>query len=505
MSAETGAVRKNPGGKLGIALVYPNTYYVGMSNLGMQTMYHEFNRQEGICCERFFTDRPRSVESGRRLSDFNIVAFSVSYELDWLNVVQILDANKIALKTAERGGAPLVVAGGPAVTMNPEPVAELLDIAFLGDGEGLAEDLAEAFEAASDYADFLDRLDGRPGIYIPARLGPRYEDGRLVGFSGEAVRPRACQPLDTPAQSRLFTPDTAFGDMFLLEIARGCAFNCRFCTARGIYDPFRPIAVEHLEPALDRAAESGLKLGLVTAALNSHPQAGELYQAIRSRGLKIAPPSLRAGLLKDELLELLIESRVAGITLAPECGDEGLRRAVGKRIPDQVFLNDIKRLVECGIRDIKLYFMIGLPDETTEQCLAIVDFMQAAQAVYVDASRALGRIGRLGASINVAIPKPATAYERAALADSRVVKTRVEALRRGLKQIPNLDFNIESAKNAQLQTTIARGGRDLTETLIALARGAGQSALKTSPAAVAACGQQEGLLPWDFIRRGGGA
>lgn len=504
MSAEIGAVVKKPGGKFSIALVYPNTYFVGMSNLGLQTMYHEFNSLDGICCERFFTDRPRSVESGRRLNDFNLVAFSVSYELDWLNVIQVLDANRIPLKTSERGGAPLVAAGGPAVTMNPEPVAELLDLAFLGDGEGLALELLAAFEEARDYEGFLDRLAAKPGVYIPARLEPLYEGGVLQGFKGGPIRPRCCEPLASPAQSRIFTPDTSFGDMFLLEIARGCAFNCRFCTARGIYDPFRPVKLEHLEPALDRAQASGLKLGLVTAALNSHPEASQLYQAIRSRGLKIAPPSLRAGLLKDELLELLNESKVSGITLAPECGDEGLRFAVGKRIPDQTFFSDIGRLVESGIRDIKLYFMIGLPDETPAQSAAIIGFMQAAQAAYVAASRAKGRIGRLGVSINVAVPKPATFNERAALLESREVKARVESLRTGLKQIPNLDVGFESPKSAMLQALIARGGRDLSADLIKLARGASPAAiLKAAPQAGAPL--TEACLPWSFIRRGSGA
>jgi radical SAM superfamily enzyme YgiQ (UPF0313 family) len=494
MSAEVGAVVKNPGGKLNIALVYPNSYFVGMSNLGMQTMYHEFNRPDGICCERFFTDRPRSVESGRRLSDFNLVAFSVSYELDWLNVIQILDANKIPLKTAERGGAPIVAAGGPAVTMNPEPMAELLDIAFLGDGEGLGAEILAAFEEARDYDGFLDRLEGKPGVYIPARLEPLYSGGVLQGFRGGPIRPRCVKTLNDPAQSRLFTRDTSFGDMFLLEIARGCAFNCRFCTARGIYDPFRPVRLEHLEAALDRAQASGLKLGLITAALNSH----------RSRGLKIAPPSLRAGLIKDELLELLAFSGVAGITLAPECGDEGLRLRTGKRIPDETFFNDIARLVESGIRDVKLYFMIGLPEETPEQCAAIVDFTRAASARFVAASRPHGRIGRLGVSVNVAVPKPATLNERSALLDSREVKRRVEALRTGLKPIANLDVGFESPRSAALQTLIARGDRRLCDTLIALARGAGlNAATKDRPAFGEPLTGE--ILPWSFIERGGGA
>lgn len=504
MSAEVGAVVKNPGGKLNIALIYPNTYFVGMSNLGLQTMYHEFNQQDGICCERFFTDRPRSVESGRRLNEFNLVAFSVSYEPDWLNVIQILDANRIPLKTNERGGAPLVVAGGPAVTMNPEPAAELLDIAFLGDGEGLGAEILEAFAAARGYDDFLDRLEGRPGVYIPARLEPLYEDGVLQGFSGGPIRPRCVKALSEPAQSRLFTRDTSFGDMFLLEIARGCAFNCRFCTARGVYDPFRPIRLAQLEPALDRAAASGLKLGLITAALNSHPEAGQLYQAIRSRGLRIAPPSLRAGLLKDELLELLHESKVSGITLAPECGDEGLRFKTGKRIPDETFLNDIARLVESGIRDVKLYFMIGLPEETPQQCAAIVDFTRAASARFVEASRAHGRIGRLGVSVNVAVPKPATLNERSALLESREVKRRIETLRAGLKPIANLDVGFESPKSASLQTLIARGDRQTCATLISLARGATlNAAIKDLPAFGAPL--TSAVLPWSFIERGGGA
>jgi radical SAM superfamily enzyme YgiQ (UPF0313 family) len=169
--SEEGQVRKDPGGKLNIALVYPNTYWLGMSNLGVHTLYRVFNAHPGIVCERFFTDHPRSIEAGRPLSDFPLIAFSVSYELDCVHMVRILMENKIPVRARERKG-PIIIAGGSVLTMNPEPVAEALDVCFLGDGEPAAGLLYDVFLASSSREEFLERLEGKPGIYIPLRTGP---------------------------------------------------------------------------------------------------------------------------------------------------------------------------------------------------------------------------------------------------------------------------------------------------------------------------------------------
>jgi len=172
---ETGSVRKDPGGKLNVALVYPNTYWVGMSNLGLQQMYRLLNNHPGILCERFFTDSPRSVESDRPLQDFHIIAFSISYELDYIEAIKILKANNVPVSARDRRGKPIVMAGGATITSNPEPVADALDICFIGDGEPLPAVLHESYAASSGYEDFLDRLSLVPGVYIPSRMHPVYE------------------------------------------------------------------------------------------------------------------------------------------------------------------------------------------------------------------------------------------------------------------------------------------------------------------------------------------
>lgn len=464
MTSEKGAVYKDHGGKLAIALIYPNTYWVGMSNLGLHTLYRALNRHPGIVCERFFTDQPRSVESGRPLSDFPVIAFSVSYELDWINVVRVLMDNKIELTAARRTGA-IVIAGGAAVTMNPEPACRILDICFLGDGEGAADMLHEAFASSSSRAEFFDRLEGRDGIYLPARFNP-------AEAGGESSPPRlsVVDPLDTPARSAVLTKDTAFGDMFLVETARGCPYHCKFCTARAIYAPFRPAPVEALLPVLDEAKASGLKLGLVSTSLNNHPQAAELYAGIRARGLAIAPPSLRFGMITPELLEHITLSNVKGVTLAPETGSEDLRRSIGKPIPNETIFMDIERLIASGIRDIKLYCMVGLPGETPADIDATIDLIKRIRQGFIKVSRGNRIIGTLAVNINTFVPKPHSTFERAPMITLGEAKDRIKRLAKGLAGTSNIQVSFEGPKWAYLQAVLARGDRDVFDLIHLLAR-----------------------------------
>ena len=315
---ETGSVRKDPGGKLNIAFVYPNTYWVGMSNLGLQHMYRLLNDQPGILCERFFTDRERSVESERPLTDFHIIAFSISYELDYIEAIKILQANNVPVAAGDRRGKPIVMAGGAAITSNPEPIADAFDICFLGDGEPLPALLQEAYIASAGYDEFLDRLNLVQGVYIPSRTRPFYEGQAIAGFVGQRPQLSLTVMLDKPACTSIITKDTAFGDMYLVEIARGCPFSCKFCSAREIYTPYRPAPIERLVPIFDEAARHRNKLGLVSTSLNNHPAAAEIFKEAHKRGLKVAPPSLRPGMINNDLVEALAVSEVKGVTLAPE-------------------------------------------------------------------------------------------------------------------------------------------------------------------------------------------
>jgi radical SAM superfamily enzyme YgiQ (UPF0313 family) len=492
---EAGAVRKDPGGRLNIALVYPNTYFVGMSNLGVHAMYRAFNDHPGIVCERFFTDYPRSVENARPISDFHIIAFSVSYELDWINAAKILKDAKIPVLASKRSGTPVVIAGGAAVSMNPEPAADMLDICFIGDGEPAPDMIHDAFIISEGYEEFLDRLAGKPGIYIPGRPLARE-------FSGSTLN-----PIPLPAHTAVMTDSTAFSDMFLVETARGCPFSCRFCAARNIYSPFRAVRLDNLIPAFEKAKESGLKLGMVSASLNNHPQTEDMFRAINDLDLKIAPPSLRLGMITPEFISLIERSGTKGVTLAPETGSERLRKSVSKNIKNEAVLLDIEALVSAGIMDIKLYFMIGLPGENLEDIDAIIDLVKRCRQTFIKVSRGNKKIGSIQVSVNTFVPKPRTDFERMEMIDIRDAKKRLKRIEDGLRRQSNVKLGYEGPKWAYLQAVIARGDRHVLDLMIRLAdvpESHWQDILKSwerNPDyyAIRKRGEEE-ILPWDFLK-----
>lgn len=470
MLDETGSVRKDPGGKLNIALVYPNTYWVGMSNLGVHTMYRVFNAHPGICCERFFLDHERSIESGRPLQDFHIIAFSISYELDWIHMIRILINNKIQPKAVDRGGSHIVMAGGSAVTLNPEPVADAVDVCFLGEGEPIVDALHEAFTLGSDYNDFLDRLQGHPGVYLPARTTPVADGNAILGFTGPAPTLSVVNPLEYPGHTAIITEHTVFKDMYMMEIARGCPYRCKFCTAREIYSPFRPVKIEHLKRILDTAHPSGKKIGLVSTSLNNHPQAPALFEEINKRGMKIAPPSLRLGMITRDLLDALKESKVVGVTIAPETGSETLRSAIGKGISNDMILSDVHSLISYGIRDLKLYFMVGLPGEDTSDIDAVIDLVKRIRQRFIHVSKGNKRLGKLSVSINTMVPKPHTPYERIEMLNTVDAKARIKKIVKALKSQSNITVSFEGPKWAYLQALLARGDRSVLDVIIEMAR-----------------------------------
>ncbi len=465
MSEETGVIRKDPGGRLNLALVFPNTFFVGMSNLGLHAMYRAFNDEPAIVAERFFLDSDRSMESSRPLQDFHIIAFSVSYELDWINMVRMLRRNSIPLRSKDRKGWPLVMAGGSAATINPEPMADALDLVFLGEGEPLAAYMAQAFAVCSDREDFIEQLHGVPGIYVPCLTRPVYEGEKIREFSGPRPVISIQDPFTMPAHTVIQTDKTVFQDMFLTEIARGCPFHCKFCTAREIYSPFRPLESSRLDEVIRKAAASGKKIGLVSTSLNNHPQLHEILSAIAGQGLKIAPPSLRLGMISGDLLDRLQESRVNGVTLAPEVGSGSLRKALGKTMSNDTIMADITALVSRGIRDIKLYFMVGVPGEELSDIDAIIELVKHVRQVFIQVSRGNKKIGTIQLSVNAMVPKPHSAYERSAMLDPGEAKQRIRRIASGLRSQSNVTVSFEGPKWAYLQALIARGDRRVLEVI----------------------------------------
>ncbi len=506
---ETGTVIKDPGGKLNIALVYPSTYWIGMSNLGLHTMYRRFNEDPGIVCERFFTDRPRSVEASRPLQEFHIIAFSVSYELDFVECIRILKANNITLLADRRCGRPIVMAGGPAVTSNPEPMADVFDLCFLGDGEPLPVPIRQAFQESPDYEGFLDRMMDVPGIYIPARTRPVMAGDAITGYEGPGPRLSLLEVMQDPAHTCIITRNTAFGDMYLVEVARGCPFSCRFCSAREIYSPYRHVPVDRLLPSFDEAAKHSGKIGLVSTSLNNHPDAPAIFRETAARGLNMAPPSLRPGMIGRELLEALAASGVKGITLAPETGADDLRFSVGKRIRNDTILEDVQALVEGGIRDIKLYFMVGLPGETPGHIDELIDLIRRIRQTFIHVSRGNRKIGTVGVSINTFVPKPHTPFERQAMVNIGDARARLIKIGKAVKKESNVSVSYEGPKWAYIQSLFARGDRKVLDLITAMAAtdsGSWQRLLRDWPRNPDYYALRERpadeTLPWSFYAMG---
>jgi radical SAM superfamily enzyme YgiQ (UPF0313 family) len=469
MAEEIGAIRKDHGGRLRIALLYPNTYAVGMSNLGFQTLYRLFNARDDVVCERaFLPDAPgplRTLESGTLLAEMDVVAFSIAFELDAPHLPALLRLGGIEPFAAERDG-PLVLAGGAVVAYNPEPIAPFLDAAVVGEAEEIVDPLVEALLDVDPRA----ALAALPGVYLPER--GTQPVARLLVDDLDAV----------PVHTQVFTPQTEFGDMALIEVGRGCPYGCRFCVARHIYRPLRWRSLAALLPVIDHDMAFRRRIGLIGAAVTDHPEILDLCDAILSRGGEPAPASMRADALTPELLALLARGRVRTITLAPEAGTEALRRAVGKRLPDDVLLAAAARAKTVGISNVKLYFIVGLPGETDDDVRAIPDLA-------VRLAREAGVRVTVGCSTFV--PKPGTPFALRGMVPPEEATRRLALVRAGLRG--RADFTQESPRLAYWQGVLARGGREQAAALDRIG-------LNAKPAVWDAAFRDAGLAPDAILR-----
>ncbi|MBI2164507.1 MAG: radical SAM protein, partial [candidate division NC10 bacterium] len=364
LAQETGAVVKDWGGRLRIALVFPNTYYVGMSNLGFQTIYWHLNQRPGILCERAFLPDPEdlpeherlrvpilSLESQRPLAEFDCVAFSTTFENDYLNMLRILDLSGIPVRAADRGpGDPLVTMGGVCAWANPEPLVPFVDWFFLGEGEESSHEVFDLWqqvregerqpEAARE--EFFRALPGIEGIYVPRFYDVKYhEDGTVadvVPYDGAPLpvrKRRLARTDDYDTVSMVRTANTEFGEMALLEVGKGCGRGCRFCMEGEIYRPVRHRHIDAILRAAETALQRGKRIGLVGACVSDYPWIDELMAALRARGVDVSLSSVRADSLSPGLVQGLLESGSRTLTIAPEAGTERLRTVIHKSLSDQ--------------------------------------------------------------------------------------------------------------------------------------------------------------------------
>jgi radical SAM superfamily enzyme YgiQ (UPF0313 family) len=482
LAAEHGTVRKDWGGKIAVALVYPNAYAVGMSNLGFQTIYRHLNALPDVVCERVFLPdaadtaelrrtetAPFSLESQRPLADFHMIGFSVTYEGDYLNVLRILDLAGIALRTADRRPHdPLVLMGGVCAFSNPEPLADFMDFIVVGEGEELVSELLAVYrERYRDRAGFLDVLLALPGVYVPERYAPRYAaDGTLDDVQADPGAPavvvkrrlRDVNAFRTTAGVR--TPNAEYGHMALLEVGKGCGRGCRFCLEGQVYRPVRHRSVDALRETIEQLRREGeTRVGLVGACVSDYPWIGELLKIVEDNGMELSISSLRADSLTEGLAAALARGGHRTLTIAPEAGTERLRRAIRKAITDEQILAACDLVRAHGIPNLKTYFMIGQPTETDADVEAIPDL----------ARRMLGRLrvldpggrpfGRLTLSISSFVPKPWTPFQWAPFAGAEALAAKLETIKRGVGGLPTVRVLHENPREAALQALLARGDR----------------------------------------------
>jgi radical SAM superfamily enzyme YgiQ (UPF0313 family) len=531
LSREVGYVRKTHAHRLRIALIFPNTYFVGMSNLGFQTMYRLFNDHPDIVCERAFLPpkqelaslrdagtRIVTLESQTPVRDFDIIAFSVSFEWDYTNVLTMLRLAGVPVRAADRDHTqPLVVIGGAVTFVNPEPLAPFADVIAAGEGEALIPALVEAF-ATSSRSEQLRRLAQARGYYIPSFYDVEYAaDGtiaRYVARDGTGAPPvvrkaalKTTEAVDPPSTT-IFTPDTEFGSRFLVEVVRGCANLCRFCWAGYNYLPVRAFPTDRILALAQAARAHSSRAGLVSIALCDHPDIEHLLRSLKDMGYSISPASLRLDDLTPTIVSLLKDSGERTLTIAPETGSDRLRRVINKTITNEEILDKAELIFSSGIESLKLYYMIGLPTEEDADLVAIRDLTMQLHGIMLKHARERGRIGRIVASVNPLVPKPGTAYQWLPMAQADLIERKMKRMRALVAGIDNVYFNIKSERHSYYQALLSLGDRRIAPAIEQAEANGGQWRKAVADAGIDGDfyiyrdRSNDAVLPWSIIDGG---
>lgn len=512
LSKEKGTIYKDPGGKVTICLVYPNTYHIGMSNLGFQGIYTLLNRSSDIVCERAFLPdeddmnehirtgtEVLSLESQRPLNRFDIVAFSVSFENDYPHILTILRMAKIPLGAKERREShPLLIMGGVCSFFNPEPVAEFFDLCVIGEAEEVLPELMEAHRASKNREELYERAESIEGVYVPKFYRLHYlPDGRISqreawGNAPVVIKRRFVKDISGHRLGpSIITPETEFSRMYLMEAMRGCPWSCRFCVAGSVYKPVRKKEVNRLEEEIREASSLTGRIGLIAPSLTDYPHTKD---ALSIEGIDFSITSLRASQKSAELIPFLKGSR--SVSIAPEAGTERLRRVIDKKITEENILETSRLILSEGIETLRLYFMVGLPTEDQTDIEGIVSLVKRI--------RKISRRGNIVLTLSTFVPKPFTPFQWHPMERMETVKNRLKSVKKELIALKGVKVFHDVPKYAYMQGLFSRGDRRVSKIL------EGMEGIDDWRKACATAGinpefylfRKRGLhevLPWDFI------
>lgn len=515
LSKEKGTIYKDPGGKITIALAYPNTYHVGMSNLGFQGIYGLLNRMKDVVCERVFLPDEKnldeyirtgtelfSMESKRPLAGFDIVAFSVSFENDYPNIVRMLHMAKIpAMSSVRDERYPLIIMGGACAFFNPEPVADFFDICFIGEADEMLPEFLTVYRAASDKNDLLRKVLAIEGIYVPGFYRVSHApDGRIEervasGGAPDSITRRFIKDLArTEIKTSILTPQTEFSDMYLIEAMRGCPWSCRFCVAGKMYFPPRVRYFPDIRGEIESAITATKKIGLIGPSLTDYPY---IMDVLQIPGVEFSVTSLRAGKKSTDVASIMRGHR--SISIAPEAGTQRLRNVINKKIDEEDILSTAEILFDHGVETLRLYFMVGLPTETREDIVGIIELVKKI--------RTISPKGFITLSLSTFVPKPFTPFQWHPMEGINEVKERLKIIRKSLSPIRGVRVFHDVPKYAYMQGVFSMGDRPVSNILTAML-----GTLDWSRAVVKAQIEKDfyifrrrkynEILPWDFIDMG---
>jgi len=438
-----------------IALVYPNVYQIGMANLGFHTVYSIFNGYEGVSCERFFLGMKNSIETNSPLSAFDAVGVSLQYELDYVNLIRILEASGIETSRERRTG-PLLIAGGPCC-YNPVPLSRFLDLFIVGDLEPVADSLVQGLLSGHSPEEIAGACEG---LFSPALMNPTVAQRApdMDSIPAPVNQPRPTSPGFSPA----------LGSTFMIEISRGCNVRCRFCMYSHCTFPTRERSLQRIMEIVDEGIRvtGSRKVSLIGALVTDHSEIKEILSYLGDRGLTVSLPSIRSDMVDEEMLKLMERLQVRTLTLAPE-GSPHTRKLIKKNLDEEKIRFLINEAPGHGVKRLRLYFISGIPGQTGEDLDYISDLGREAAASF------RGR-GAVTASINPLIPRPHTPTESLPIAEKRKLGAEYDLIRKSAP--PRVSLKFQSIRQAHLQAYLALGGEKTGEVILGASRQSGGSA-----------------------------
>ncbi|HIJ59124.1 MAG TPA: radical SAM protein [Nitrospirae bacterium] len=499
---EVGTVFKDHGGKKRIALIYPNVYSIGMSNLGFQTIYSILNSRDDVVCERAFLPDKYDLEELKRtglpvityeskcsISNFDIIALSISFENDYPNIIKILSLSNIPVYSVNRNDSfPLLIAGGVCCFSNPAPFEDIFDVIFIGESEETINLFLDLYTKRFQKDDIKREIVSIEGIYIPSfyktdTIVPKSIYPQAPVFIKKTYFKNFNQIIINPT---IKTKNSEFGHLCLLEVMRGCHWRCRFCLVSSIYNPVRIREKDIMNQEIDKAQS---KVGLIAPSLSDVPYINEL---ISKDNVNFSITSLRSNQKSNSLISLLKDKK--SLSIAPEAGSEKLRRVINKKINEDDILSTASTAFQKGIEILRLYFMIGLPQERLEDIESIISLTKKILS--------LSKSSRIVLTLTPFVPKPFTAFQWHKFEDIKVLKEKINFIKKNLNLLSKITINNESVRHSFIQAVFARGDRKVLKNIIDLSQTGDMNKIirdKSLSDKITTCWQYDEPLPWDFI------